>query len=164
MCWACLKRGLIRVFVFEAGDLSPEKNLKREKRTKKKPLRRRACVRGVRSKLSVLLCVSSKLRIPAPFAVWSVWIGLPKYTPCGGEIKHKSPPLQSFYHFRETDQILCDIIVAARNFNKKSPQKWGLFFASWFLVKKGGWPVHEIFYQNSQTWDDVMCYNCERYL
>ena len=31
------------------------------------------------------------------------------------------------YHFSETDQFLCDIIVAARNFNKKSPQKWGLF-------------------------------------
>lgn len=31
------------------------------------------------------------------------------------------------YHFSETDQFLCDIIVAARYFNKKSPQKWGLF-------------------------------------
>ena len=158
MCWACLKRGLIRVFVFEVGDLSPPKSLKREK---KKPLRRRACVRGMLKieRTPCVACLQNWRYLRRSRSALSMEQIAENNTPCGGEIKHKNPPLQSFYHFVKTDQILCDILETARYFNKKSPQKWGLF-----LVKKGGRSTHEIFYQNSQTWDDVMCYNCERYL
>ena len=129
---ACLKRGLIRVFVFEVGDLSPPKSLKREK---KKPLRRRACVRGVCSKLSVLpawrvlkiedtCAVRGLIRLDRTAKIYTV----------RGRKKHKVPRMSSFYHFRETDQILCDIIggfaVTCVIFQQKKPPFLRAFFAS----------------------------------
>lgn len=130
MCWACLKRGLIRVFVFEAGDLSPAKNLKREKRTKKKPLRRRACARGALKIERTPLCV---LKIEDTCAVRGL-IRLDRtakiYT-VRGRKKHKVPRMCIVYHFSETDQFLCDIMggfaVTCVISQQKKPSKMGAF-------------------------------------
>ena len=149
MCWACLKRGLIRVFVFAGVYMYTPKKSKTRKIDAKKSPSAEGLVCGVRSKLSVLpawrvskfgdtCAVRGLIRLDRTAKIYTV----------RGRKKHKVPRICIVYHFSETDQFLCDILETARNFNKKSPHFWGFFLR----------------YQNSQTWDDVMCYNCERYL